>query len=82
MTIKPNRTSTYQFTVDMSSESDMKSLKEFRKKFYGTNQYVKIQGRWGKDNPDYTCKKGWHGGNIHFCPVGLAQHCDVYVYWR
>ena len=53
MTIKPNRTNCYKFTVDMSSESDMKILKEFRKQYHGTPEYVKCQGRWGKNNPNY-----------------------------
>ena len=68
MTIKTNRTPAYQFTVDMSSEEDMKSLKEFRKKFYGTGKYVKLQGRWGKSNPNYTpSKPSWHGGHQYSC---------------
>ena len=83
MTIKTSRTDTYQFTVDMSSEEDMKSLKEFRKKFYGTGKYVKLQGRWGKNNPNYTpSKPSWHGGHQYFVPLGVAAHADVYVYTR
>ena len=83
MTIKPNRTGTYQFTVDMRSEEDMKSVQNFRKKFYGTGKYVKLQGRWGKNNPYYTPSKvSWHGGHQYFVPLGIASHADVYVYER
>lgn len=83
MTVKPNRTGTYQFTVDMSSEEDMKSVQNFRKKFYGTGKYVKLQGRWGKNNPHYTPNKvPWHGGHQYFVPLGIASHADVYVYER
>ena len=82
MTKKPWRTPAYQFTVDMNSEEDMKSLKEFRKKFYGTGKYVKLQGRWGKNNPHYTPNISWHGGSQYFVPIGVASHSDVYVYNR
>ena len=82
MTIKPNRTPAYQFTVDMSSEEDMESVRTFRKKFYGTGKYVKLQGRWGKNNPHYTPNKSWHGGHQYFVPLGVASSADVYVYER
>ena len=82
MTVKPNRTGTYQFTVDMSSEEDMKSVQNFRKKFYGTNKYVKLQGRWGKNNPNYTTSKTAWGGSRYFVPLADAAHADVYVYDR
>lgn len=82
MTIKPNRTGTYQFTVNMSSEEDMESVRNFRKKFYGTNKYVKLQGRWGKNNPNYTPSKSAWGGSQYFVPLSLASYADVYVYDR
>lgn len=82
MTIKPNRTSAYQFTVDMSSEQDMESLRIFRKKFYGTGKYVKLQGRWGKNNPNYTRSKNAWGYSAYFVGLSVAAHADVYVYTR
>lgn len=82
MTIKPNRTDAYQFTIDMNSKDDLKSLKEFRKQFYGTNKYVKVQGRWGKNNPNYFVGRNAWGGDRHFTPLNLAQYGDVYVYDR
>jgi len=83
MTIKTNSSTYYQFTVDMSSEEDMESLKTFRKKFHGTGKYVKLNGRWGKNNPNYTpSKPSWHGGHLYFVPLGVAAHADVYVYTR
>tara|TARA_Y100001972_G_scaffold71779_1_gene87235 strand:+ start:131 stop:382 length:252 start_codon:yes stop_codon:yes gene_type:complete len=82
MTVKPNRTGTYQFTVDMSCEEDMKSVQNFRKKFYGTSKYVKLQGRWGKNNPNYTPSKSAWGGSQYFVPLSKAAYADVYVYDR
>lgn len=82
MTIKPNRTHCYRFTVEMDNEEDMKSLDTFRKSFYGTNCYVKCQGRWGKNNPNYKRSHNFLGHSRSFCPVSLAKYCDVYVYFR
>ena len=77
MTIKPNRTSAYHFTVDMSNKEDMESVQNFREQFHGTGKYVKLQGRWGKNNPNYTLNRG-----PYFVPLGVADHADVYVYER
>ena len=82
MKINPNRTPAYQFTVDMSSEEDMKSVQNFRKKFYGTGKYVKLQGRWGKNNPNHTRIPNAWGGSTYFVPLADAAHADVYVYER
>jgi len=78
MTTKNNRTSAYQFTVDMSNEKDIELVKEFRKQFYGTGKYVKLQGRWGKNNPNKPKSRRYEG----FTPVALASYSDVYVYNR
>ncbi len=82
MKINSNRKSTYQFTVDMSRKEDMASVQVFREKFYGTGKYVKLQGRWGKGNPNYTAQKSYWGGKRYFVPLRFASHADVYVYDR
>ena len=82
MKINANRTPAYQFTVDMSSEEDMESLRTFRKKFYGTGKYVKLNGRKGKNNPNNTRYRSAWGSFVHFVPLSAASHADVYVYTR
>lgn len=84
MKINRNRTPAYKFTVDMNSEADMKFLQSFRKKFYGTGKYVKLQGRWGKNNPKYFPRKNtaWGYRTSYFVPLSAASHSDVYVYDR
>ena len=38
--------------------------------------YVKCQGRWGRNNPNYTQNP------IPFCPLEFANEMDVYIYKR
>ena len=81
--VKPNRTPNYRFTIEIGNPSHMEFLKEFRKKFYSTGKYVKLNGRWGKKNPNYRTKSNiFHRGGISFAPLDLARYADVYVYKR
>ena len=61
----------------MNSEKDIELVKEFRKQFYRTGKYVKLQGRWGKNNPNKP-----KNARCGFTPLALASYSDVYVYER
>jgi len=78
-----NRTTRYAMTVDKESTEilvQLKQLQEVRQSVSLLNKhskrkhYVKCQGRWGKDNPNYN------GRQIPFCPLADAVKWDVYIY--
>ena len=75
-----NRTTRYAMTVDKESTEilvQLKQLQEVRQSVSLLNKhskrkhYVKCQGRWGKDNPNYN------GRQIPFCPLADAVKWDV-----
>lgn len=89
-----NRTPAYQFTVEMKDGIPVGSKKEFlqslREIIKETNkhrerkQYVKLQGRLGKDNPNawkYHRIVGRYF-NHQAIRLGDAAFADVYVYQR
>ena len=57
MEIKPHRTSSYRFTVDLSNLEDMQVLKQLRESVSHSNKSetkqhrVELKGRLGKNNP-------------------------------
>ena len=73
-----NRTSSYVMTVD--PKGDLAALVELRQQVKRINKhtnakhYVKCQGRWGKNNPQYNRR------DIPFCPLKDAVRWDVYLY--
>ena len=80
-----NRTESYVMSVDKHSktlEKDMLKLQGVRKSVsllnkHSTNKhYVKCQGRWGRNNPNYNYRY------IPFCPLADAVKWDVYIYSR
>jgi hypothetical protein len=56
------RTNSYVMTVDKNT--------------LPIKHYVKCQGRWGKNNPNYNYRR------ITFCPLEHAVKWDVYIYRR
>ena len=77
------RTKRYVLTVDKNSDqvlSQLHQLKELRKSVSLINRhtnrqhYVKLQGRWGKNNPLYVRR------SFPFASLQEASRWDVYVY--
>ena len=73
-------------TIRNTVKAMNKKLRHFK---YGTQEqksgygnqsysqfYVKCQGRWGKNNPNYNQR------TIPFCPLEFANEMDVYIYKR
>lgn len=83
MKIASNRTGAYRFTVDLSSDEDMKLVELLREAHRNRNigrrargetpKYVKLQGR----GPRLGMRR-YHQS----LPLSLAQTADVYVYDR
>jgi len=77
------RTKTYVMTVEKNSDEVLDQLNKLQEvkqsvsllnKHSPKKHYVKCQGRWGKDNPNYN------GRQIPFCPLADAVKWDVYIY--
>lgn len=94
MKIATKRTPCYRFTVDLKDPKDLELLENFRRGVSADNaflkaqgqrtNYVKVQGRLGKDNPNAEKYRGkpacW---NSHQCiKLTDARFGDVYVYER
>lgn len=79
------RTKTYVMTVEKNSDEVLEQLNKLQQvkqsvsllnKHSIKKHYVKCQGRWGKNNPDYNQR------TICFCPLDKAVKWDVYIYRR
>ena len=78
-----NRTKNYVMTVDKNSVNILEQLNKLQQvrqsvsllnKHSTRKHYVKCQGRWGRNNPDYNQRR------ITFCPLDKAVKWDVYIY--
>ena len=78
-----DRTKTYVMSVEKNSPAvleQLNKLQEVRQSVRLLNRhskskhYVKCQGRWGRNNPDYNQR------TIPFCPLDKAVKWDVYIY--
>ena len=81
------RTNSYVMTVDKNSDQVLQQLNQLQKikdsdsllnKHSENKHYVKCQGRWGKNNPNYL---GDYSG-YSFCSLQNAVRWDVYIYRR
>ena len=92
MKIKPNRTSSYIATIELSDAEDQDFLSNIRAHVKGNNVrrkaeglralYVKVQGRLGEDNPN---AEKYNGRNRRYCQcikLPDARYGDIYVYER
>jgi hypothetical protein len=79
------RTNSYVMTVDKNSDQVLQQLNQLQEikdsvsllnKHSDTKHYVKCQGRWGRNNPNYNYRR------ITFCPLEHAVKWDVYIYRR
>jgi len=77
------RTKCYVMTVDKRSDDvseqlnqlqDIRNKVSFLNKHTNFKHYVKCQGRWGRNNPNYNRRR------IPFCPLKDAVKWDVYIY--
>ena len=94
MKIKPNRTSCYIATIELSDAEDQDFLSNLRAHVKGNNArrkaeglrslYVKVQGRLGEDNPNAEKYRGRPSyTNPYQCvKLGDARFGDIYVYER
>jgi len=78
-----NRTRTYVMSVEKNSPEVLEQLNKLQEVRQGVRllnrhsrrkHYVKCQGRWGRNNPDYNRR------TIPFCPLDKAVKWDVYIY--
>jgi len=79
------RTKCYVMTVDKRSDKILKQLDRLQdvrdsvsllNRHSRKKHYVKCQGRWGRNNPNYNHRR------ITFCPLADAVKWDVYIYER
>lgn len=91
-----NRTDAYRFTVRMQNgkvhpqdEGYLDVLRDYvstMNRLNGTLQYVKLQGRLGKDNPNSWKYRQYRNGGIYgraqCVRLADAATADVYVYNR
>jgi hypothetical protein len=89
-----NRSSTYRFTVNLKSVSDLAALAAFRggisfenklRKMRGETQLrVSAQGRMGENNPNAEKYRGApsHRNGYQCIKLGDALFADVYLYNR
>jgi len=94
MKIATKRTPCYRFTVDLKDPKDLELLESFRLGISVENKflkaqgqrtnYVKVQGRMGKDNPNAEKYRGYRADQRKYQCIKLpdARFGDVYVYER
>jgi hypothetical protein len=75
------RTKCYVMTVDPNGDlsalkARRKSVSKLNKHIVNRGYYVKCQGRWGKNNPNYN------QAAIPFCALKDAVRWDVYIYQK
>ena len=80
------RTKTYVMTVEKNSDEVLDQLNKLQQvkqsvslmnRHSNRKHYVKCQGRWGRNNPNYF--KGGCSGHS-FCSLQNAVRWDVYIY--
>ena len=90
------RTSAYRFTVcmvngqvapeDQAAVDGLRTVVKLGNYAFDTNQYVKLQGRLGSDNPNAWKYRQYRNGGIYgraqCVRLADAATADVYVYNR